>query len=496
VARWEQVEQGAVRQRSRSLGRLPGKAAGWHRLAEVFEELTVVLPPSDVLVATGRRGMQRGHVVHEEAARIRAQARERWEQRSDELEAALRAEATLALLPTLPSGAKLVVVGAEGEVLTTAPERVPAQAAGPLQPLLAMHDDGPRPDQDRHTVRSWLLSPTLHEYLSREYARSYRSRCSVMKHLVELLGDDLLDELDEARIESYKRHRHLYGRGQGGGPPSPTTVRIELETLKVALKHAFRLGLVDRVIRWSRPRWGSRHKRIAWTIDEVKRALTVARPPEQRGVTRGRPPLPFSADIHLQILLGVDGLMRPGEILHLGWEDVDFDWETPQVHVCSKPEVGWLVKTERDADRPRDRWVPLSPRLLEALRERWELLGRPRRGWLFPNRADPSRPRTTFRGALARVCEHASVRVIRPVELRHTGATIASQHLGFTPDDLMAVGGWASPQIPYEVYVKRSTKAAARKMKRGAQGLEEPKGPVTVDRRGWRAMHPRRGEEW
>lgn len=479
VGRWEEVQGRGCRKRSRSLGRLPNERAAWSKLGEVLAELNLVLPPSDAPEAgLSARGMRRGHVVNEEARRLREQARQRWTARV-EVEAAMVERAPACLAAQRATNRQL------------APARPTAQEAV----VVAVHDNGPGRKQDRHTVGSWLRGPEFHGFLHREYEKSYRNRCSQLQHLVGLLGDDYLDELSEERIESYKQHRFLFGRGQGGKRVSPTTVRIELETLKIALKHARRLGYVDRVISWSRPRWRSERRRIAWTVDEVERALQVAHPPRQRGITRGRPPLPFSTDIELQILFGVDGLMRPGEILHLSWEDVDFDWEVPQIHVCSKPEVGWAVKTERDGDHPRDRWVPLSPRLLDALRIRWEELGKPRSGWLFPHRSDPSRPRTTFRGALARVCEHASVRVIRPVELRHTGATIASQHLGFTPDDLMAVGGWASPQIPYEVYVKRSTKAAARKMKRRAEGLEGPKEPVTVDRRGWKAMHARRGEE-
>jgi integrase len=244
------------------------------------------------------------------------------------------------------------------------------------------------------------------------------------------------------------------------------TVRIELEMLRVALKLACSLEVLASVIEWNMPTWKhGKQARHAWSVAEYERALLVAQPPKQRGVTRGHPPLRFSPDIQVQIMLGVDGLLRPGEIHHCAWEDTDLSSDAPQIHIVSKPEVGWFVKGEHDdSDQPYDRWVPLSPRLALALRKRWLEKGRPERGWIFPGRRDAERPITAFSGALARVCEHASVRMICPVELRHTGATIAAHEKGFGPEDLMAVGGWKSPQIPYSVYIKRDTGPAAKKM--------------------------------
>ncbi len=81
--------------------------------------------------------------------------------------------------------------------------------------------------------------------------------------------------------------------------------------------------------------------------------------------------------------------------------------------------------------------------------------------------------------------------ILRQVELRHTGATLASHERGFDVQDLMAAGGWSSPQIPLMVYVKRSTKAAARKMAEVRLAPEEGEVRV-VDRESWR--NPRRGE--
>jgi integrase len=504
-ATWEELDGDVVRRVGRSLGLFKSKRdpAVWEALDRHYEEIGLVLPPVEAVDEDGagaaadtggraRRGVRSGQVLNPDTRRMREGASARWRRQQALQEAAgeaarralAGADGAVALPEGLPEGATVIVLLPGGQRVTlgappvvTSP--VAAAATPATEPPLEPRESGGR---RRHTARTWLLSKEFDAYLRRDYARSHHRRTGQLRQLAEGLPEVALDELEPRHVDSYKTWRRY--QGKGGQGCSATTVRIELETLKVALRHAQTLGLVDRVIEWSRPRWKSgRRKRIAWSLDEYARALHVSRPPELVGVTRGHPPLTFSRDIRLQILLGVDGLLRPGEILHTAWDDVDLTAESPTLHVCSKPSVGWWIKTERDdSDRESDRWIPLTPRLAQALRERWLRVGRPREGWVFPGAKDATLPATTFKKALARVCEQAGVRVIRPVELRHTGATIASRHLGFTPDDLMAVGGWTSPQIPYSVYVKRDIEGAARKMSGQRPQVEAP---GVIDRTQW-----------
>lgn len=534
---WEEFENSEVRRRSRGVGKHRSRKDAWKAADKVFEDLCIVLPPAPERQASARRykGMPKGRVGDPQARRLRADATARWQREQALGEAAMQAAALAlalaedskspaqeqpeaALIEGLPEGAYLVVVLPDGRRIERG-ERPPAAA-----PELSARDRKVAEQQVRRerqeqedreqrvkaqpvcwtqlrrrpwSVHGWLNSRELDEYLLRDYPRSYRRRVSQLRALVATLPDVPLKELTPGEIEGYKTHRRYYGKGGEGC--AATTVRIELETLRVALRLAHELKLVDELIHWRMPRWKQgRRSRAAWTVAEYTRVLSTASPPRQRGITRGHPPLPFSRDIRLQILLGVDAILRPGEIHHCAWRDIDLEAERPQLHVVSKPEVDWYVKGEHgEGHEARDRWVPLSPKLAQALRERWLADGRPRSGWLFPGRVDPSKPITTFRGALARVCLHASVRVLRPVELRHTGATIAAQELGFGPDDLMAVGGWASPQIPYSVYVKRATGPAARKMEQYAAKQAEAKSSRrhSIDVARWKPLHRGRGGE-
>jgi integrase len=82
--------------------------------------------------------------------------------------------------------------------------------------------------------------------------------------------------------------------------------------------------------------------------------------------------------------------LRVSEIVHLRVEDIDS--RRGVIHV-------------REGKGKKDRYVPLSPRLLEELRGYWRVV-RPR-PYLFPG-ADPGRPvrGDTFR----RVCRRAGLR--------------------------------------------------------------------------------------
>ena len=100
--------------------------------------------------------------------------------------------------------------------------------------------------------------------------------------------------------------------------------------------------------------------------------------------------------------------LRVSEIAHLRIEDIDS--RRMVIHV-------------RAGKGKKDRVVPLSPRLLKALRSYWRVL-RPT-PYLFPG-ANPRRPIT--RGTIARVCRNAAHRAglkkrVTPHSLRHAFAT-------------------------------------------------------------------------
>jgi len=100
--------------------------------------------------------------------------------------------------------------------------------------------------------------------------------------------------------------------------------------------------------------------------------------------------------------------LRVSEVAHLLIEDIDS--QRMVIHV-------------RHTKSRKDRYVPLSPRLLEALRSYWRIF-RPK-PFLFPGQ-DPCRAIT--RGSIARVCRNAATlaglkKRVTPHLLRHAFAT-------------------------------------------------------------------------
>ena len=112
---------------------------------------------------------------------------------------------------------------------------------------------------------------------------------------------------------------------------------------------------------------------------------------------------------HLSMLMAAYSAgLRASEVVHLLIEDIDS--QRMLIHV-------------RHTKSRKDRYVPLSPRFLDALRSYWRLF-RPE-SFLFPGQ-DPRRPIT--RGSFATVCRNAASlaglkKRVAPHMLRHAFAT-------------------------------------------------------------------------
>ena len=506
VSQWKQRKgRGKTRVKTWTVGVFEDERDADARLDERFAEYGIVMAPAGHEMAPTT---QRSNAFSPRAVRVQTMARERW-QRLVEREAAeqeaLRARAAGetpapgspgtdliagAALPSLdagdgpqslhlPADATVVVVTADGTAHRLAGPRlwVGAIAAIEEEDLRAKRLDEYRSSEEVH-VGDWLLSGELWGWIERNYAAStHKGRRSQLRKLAMGLPNVRLAAFATVHVERYQERRRKRGL-------AARTVNFELEMLRAAFKAARRMGLMETTPEVPKAKWATKNKRprISWTLKEYEAALATALPPVQTGITRGRPPRPYSHSIHLRILLGVEAILRPGEITHAAWEDVQLEGEggIGWLAITDKPSVGWRVKTRRAPDQPgTERRVPMSRRLTQALADEWEARGRPTEGWLFPRPKDPSRPAKQMRVALDRVCADAGVRHIRPVELRHTGATFAVLHRGFSVYDLQHMGGWASAQIPMTVYAKSSVEGAARKLRE--MDLPERVEPRVID---------------
>lgn len=163
------------------------------------------------------------------------------------------------------------------------------------------------------------------------YASSPRNTREGMRyallHLKRICGDLTLDDIDFAAIERFKRIRLAEGR-------RPNTVNNNLRCLSAALTYAKDLGYI-----------GAKPKiKLVRVNRENPRVLSQAEVEELLRQVAGRPMERF---VRLALQTG----MRPGEIIHLPWSEVDF--AVGMIHVRYGGDGG--TKGRRDRVLPMHR---------------------------------------------------------------------------------------------------------------------------------------------
>jgi len=482
-------EDGVTKTHTRGLGRFDSRAEA-ERAAEIAcaEHGLAIAPPGHP-----HHPPEPGRATKPITFRLRAQAELRWTDLEREaaalrayvhqsgarrLEESVEADPPPADSPVLQLGEEdtLFVQRPNGEIVRVAGAKIrPGILARCEVHAMAGRRRAAFAERDAEwDIGDCVVSEEVWGFVTAEYAESsWKNRKSQLRQLAAHLAPVPLKAFRSRHVEDYKRIRRRQGL-------SACAVNHELQMLVSVLKFAARMDWITSVPEVRRARWKgpNERRRRALTVDEYERLLAAAEPATQLGVTRGRPPLRLSPLIHLQILLGVEALLRPGEICHVAWECMRLTSPVGTLALVDRPEVGFRVKSGAGPNKPgKERTVPMSKRLTAAMKRRWNELGRPREGWVFPSPKNPDVPVKVFRRALDAACEAAEVERIRPVELRHTGATFAVHERGFKVPELMAMGGWSSPQIPLTVYVKQSTKGAEAKL-RAEEDPANPEGRV------------------
>src|SRR5467141_64260 len=190
---------------------------------------------------------------------------------------------------------------------------------------------------------------------------------------------------DKARFEDLRRYQlHLVASGAG----APT-----INHAVTALRFLFRVTL-------RRPQVVARLP----FIREPRKLPIVLSPEEVARLLDAAPSLKYKAALSVAYGAG----LRASEIISLKIEDID--------------STRMVIRVEQGKGR-KDRYVMLSPYLLDLLRAWWKA-ARPQ-GWLFPGR-DPVQPLTTRQ--LNRACHAAAqmAEIDKPVSLhtlRHSFAT-------------------------------------------------------------------------
>ena len=198
--------------------------------------------------------------------------------------------------------------------------------------------------------------PTLREFGLRfldGYAKANRlkpsgiaSKETVLRvHLAKAFGDKRLDEISTEDVQRLKAA--LAER-------APKTVNNILTTLSVVLKTAVEWGVIERVpcsIKLLKPPKG---EASFHDFEEFERLVEAAR---------------SEAPALLVALLGGEAGLRCGEIMGLEWTDVDF--AKRQLTVARSEWKGQVTMPKGG----RIRYVPMTRRLVEALRDARHLRG-------------------------------------------------------------------------------------------------------------------------
>jgi len=259
-------------------------------------------------------------------------------------------------------------------------------------------------------LEEWLTNTIEPNCLSVNTAVSYRG--IVERHLIPDLGKKRLKDLTVLDVD------HLLHEKYEAGLSDSTVQRIRMILIK-ALRHAERRDLVMRNVAALTDLRRVKHREGRSLTPEQARALLEVAKIDRIGVT-----------VQLGLYLG----LRPGEVLGLKWEDIDFNARTLSVCRSLKRERNKLLLGEPKTPGSRRTLLMPEPLVIaltahgERQREERAVAGEI---WCdlglvvtteIGTLVDPSNARRT----LDRLCHHAGVGRWNPNALRHTFASLMS----------------------------------------------------------------------
>ncbi len=219
--------------------------------------------------------------------------------------------------------------------------------------VIALHGK-PKPERTKKEVPAIPLFQDFAPRFLEGYAKANRLKPSgiagketvLRVHLVRTLGNKRLNEITTEDVQQIKAG--LLNR-------SPKTVNNILTTLSVVLKTAVNWGVIERVPCTIKLLKVSKGTAGFYDFEQYQRLLDAARGEELAW---------------LVVLLGGDAGLRCGEMMALEWSDVDL--AKRQLCVARSDWKGHVTMPKGG----RLRYVPLTKRLTEALREARHLRGK------------------------------------------------------------------------------------------------------------------------
>jgi len=296
------------------------------------------------------------------------------------------------------------------------------------------------------TVRHVMDDLLAHPPAKWKSPLTMRANTDRAKHVTDALGNVKLAKLTVARVERFLED--LAGKGA-----SADMIKRCRALLRLAIRRAERDGKVGRnVAALAELPAGTLRRSRAMNLAQVNALLAI------------KANLFWRAYIVTGLMCG----LRPGELLGLRWEDVDFDAGVIRVRKCLKalpdPETGKLRLVLEDLKTEQSRRTIQMPRLVaEALRDlrkdqaRWKLkLGAdydPRgMGVVFTDRAGQPRWPGDVRKYFQLLCDRAEIGgAWTPRELRHTFVSVLSDS-GVDIEQIADAVGHVNSTVTKSVY--------------------------------------------
>lgn len=270
---------------------------------------------------------------------------------------------------------------------------------------------------------------------------SVRAYGNVLDHLVEVLGETAVAEID-ANTCAWVFDKL---REKGFGPSRLTQASVVLRAI-LAYAAESDMRPHEDVVGEARRRRGAARTRSAQLDRRVPRERVLSLQ-EQAKLLDALRALPNPVYWRLCLLLADTGL-RVGEALALCWGEVDLERRIVQIKSTIEADG---ARSAHPKTLASERNVDLSTRVVEMLREigPGEPSARVFLGVPPAPREAPSYE--SLRNVLAKVSEAALGRKVRPHDLRHSWV---SQHmaLGSPLPWIQKQGGWSSAKVLLEVY--------------------------------------------
>ncbi|HMO41504.1 MAG TPA: tyrosine-type recombinase/integrase [Saprospiraceae bacterium] len=249
----------------------------------------------------------------------------------------------------------------------------------------------------RHETFDSFADEVLRNRESTHALSTVKAEKGHLKIIKSHFGDIRMDLIQPADVNSFICKRKKDGIGN-------RTINIELNLLRIIFNYA----LDSRVI-LKNPMSGIKNLK-----ELIKERLCLSKEEFLHLIEEAKK-LPRSAQMATWIQVSAYTGMRPSEVLHLEWKDIDFE----KSRICVTPKEGNPTKIGKF------RHVPINQELLPVLtkwRETWMEVKQTKgftHDWVFFYYAKPEIRAQGFRSSFEKALKNASVRPNSRYEFRH-----------------------------------------------------------------------------